>query len=238
MTTPSINLRRLTMLPWLRRLALVGFVLAASIVSALDARTCPVMYESNAELAQVKGDSSQLGGALGSIAGQLGGLVGGLGLAGGATSVEESVEVLKSRDLTLRFMSEHGVMQFLFPTLGTKPPASGSLRRTPRIALGRRRSKRLSPTPPIKPMPRPPGPSPDLAVKRFDDIRVANIDRRTYFIHLSVRGPSPEIARSWATALIQEVNESLRQRALEDSRRAIALLSNKKSKTIHSRARA
>ncbi len=117
MTTPSINLRRLTMLLWSRRLALVGFVLAASIVSALYALTRPVMYESNAELAQVKDDSSQLGGALGSIAGQLGGLVGGLGLAGGATSVEESVEVLKSRDLTLRFMSEHGVMQFLFPTL-------------------------------------------------------------------------------------------------------------------------
>ena len=228
MTTPSINLRLLATLLWSRRLTLAGFVLAASILSAIYALTRPVLYESDAELAQVKDDTSQLGGALGNIAGQLGGLVGGLGLPGGSTTVEESVEVLKSREFALRFMDEHGVLQFLFPTKWDqaagkwKPEANadGSSWATPLAQW-------LSSTPPIKPAPRPPGPSPDLAVKSFDDIRVANIDRRTNFVKLSVRGPSPEIARSWAAAMIEELNESLRRRALEDSHRAIALLSNK-----------
>jgi uncharacterized protein involved in exopolysaccharide biosynthesis len=91
MITPSVSARRLAALLWSRRYLLAAFIVVAMIASTFDALTRTVVYESTAELAQVKDDSSQLSGAIGSALGQLGGLVGGLGLPSGGTSVEESV---------------------------------------------------------------------------------------------------------------------------------------------------
>ena len=74
---------------------------------------------------------------------------------------------------------------------------------------------------------RPPGPSEDLAVKAFDNVRKVEIDRRTNFVRLSVRGPTPQVAQEWAQAMITEVNDALRDQMLQDSRRAVAVLSKR-----------
>ena len=192
-------------------------------------------YESDALLAQVKDDSSQLGGAISGLVGQVAGLVGGLGLPGGATSVEESVAVLKSRDFALRFMREHGVLPYLFPTLWDPLPASGSPSNAGRQHLGHAACSAAVRQRPINPRRVVPGPSPDDAVQRFDDMRVCQSTGAPTFVSLSVRGPSPQVAQAWAAAMIQELNELLRQRALEDSRRAVELLSKR---SIPSRCRA
>ena len=229
MTTPIVNLRRLLVLLWSRRRTLGVCMLLAIIVSAVMALRARIEYESNAVLAQVRDDNSQLSGALSSVVGQLGGLVGGAGALGGsATSVEESVAVLRSRDFALRFMGEHDVLRFLFPE--EWDAVAGKWKRSPPTGAdswGNRLAHLLSSQPMPPPLVLPPGPSPDLAVQRFERIRVVDIDRRTNFVKLAVRGPSPQVAHDWASAMIEELNESLRQRALEDSRRAIALLVKK-----------
>ena len=227
MTAPSVNLRRLAALLWSQRRTLAAFVLAAALISAYYSLTRTVAYESSALLAQVKDDSSQLGGAISSVVGQLGGLVGGLGLPGGATSVEESVAVLRSRDFALRFMNERAVLPYLFPKLWDQ--AAGKWRHdavsgggTWATQLAQRLSGQQIMVPPVVA-----GPLPDEEVRVFDSMRAADIDRRTNFVRLSVRGPSPQIAQVWATEMIHDLNESLRQRALDDSRRAIKLLVQK-----------
>jgi hypothetical protein len=228
MITPSVSARRLAALLWSRRYLLAAFIVVAMIASTFDALTRTVVYESTAELAQVKDDSSQLSGAIGSALGQLGGLVGGLGLPSGGTSVEESVAVLRSRDFSLHFMNEHRVLQFLFPRLWDdaagrwKGDASAAS-----ISSADRMARWLSSTPVAAIPPPAPGPSPDRAVRAFDEIRAVEVDRRTNFVRLSIRGPTPEIARAWATAMIDELNDLLRRRALEDAHRAVALLSQK-----------
>ena len=118
MKTRSVDFARLAALLWGRRWTLLAFMVVAALASAYFALTRPIEYESNATLAQVKDDTSQLGGALSSVVGSIGGLVGGLGsLTGGGTSVEESSAVLRSRDFALRFMKEHDVLPYLFPKL-------------------------------------------------------------------------------------------------------------------------
>lgn len=225
---PSVNVRRVAALLWSRRLTLGIFILVAALASALYALTRTVQYESNALLTQVKDDTSPLGGALSSVVGSIGSLAGGLGgLTGGGTTVEESVAVLRSRDFSLRFMREHGVLQFMYPELWdaaaqrwkVEPSTAGP-------SLGTRLAQWLSahPTPYVPP---PPGPSPDAAVRRFDDIRVADIDRRTNFVRLSVRGPTPQQAQAWASAMIAELNDWLRTRTLQDSRLAVEVLAKK-----------
>jgi hypothetical protein len=228
MKTRSVDFGRLAALLWGRRWTLAAFVAVAILTSAYYALTRPLEYESSAMLTQVKDDTSQLGGALSSVVGSIGGLVGGLGaLGGGGTSVEESAAVLRSRDFALRFMKEHGVLPYLFPKLWDrehsrwKPEAvSGG------PSLGNTLAGWLSSQPVVVP-PLVIGPSSDDAVRAFDRVRSADIDRRTNFVKLSVHGPSPQLAQEWAAAMIAEVNEELRARSVDDSRRAIKLLEQK-----------
>jgi LPS O-antigen subunit length determinant protein (WzzB/FepE family) len=125
-------------------------------------------------------------------------------------------------------MNEHRVLQFLFPRLWDdaagrwKGDASAAS-----ISSADRMARWLSSTPVAAIPPPAPGPSPDRAVRAFDEIRAVEVDRRTNFVRLSIRGPTPEIARAWATAMIDELNDLLRRRALEDAHRAVALLSQK-----------
>jgi uncharacterized protein involved in exopolysaccharide biosynthesis len=216
MRTSAVSANTLGRLLWSRRWLLSVFILVAAILSAIYALTRELQFESDALLAQAKDETSQLGGSISGLIGQVAGLAGGL-LQGQGTSIEESVAVLNSRDFALRFMREHGVLQYLFPdqwdqkTQTWKAHAAGFSAMLPGVSAPAR----------------PPGPSADDAVKAFDRIRLVTIDRRTDFVRLSVRGPSPEVAQAWATALIRELNEVLRARALDDTRRAVELLSKR-----------
>jgi len=218
MTTPSVDVRRVAALLWSRRWLLAVFVVVATLAAAAYALTREPQYESVAVLAQSKDESSQLGGAISGLLGQVAGMAGGL-LQGSATTVDESVAVLSSRDFALHFMREHGVLQYLFPRLWN--PATSSW-----TNAGQKASvwSRLAGDPII---PREPGPSPDDAVKAFNGLRVVTVDRRTDFINLRMRGPTPQAAQAWTAAMIGELNELLRQRALVDSRRAVEVLSKR-----------
>jgi hypothetical protein len=222
--TPRVSARHFAALLGSRWLTLAVCVVIAAAGGALYALTRAVLYESDSVLAQSDDHASELEGPLAGSLGAIGNLVGGLGLGRG-TSVEESVAVLRSREFSLRFMRAHGVLQFLFPRLWDS--AAGRWRavsRTP--SLSTRLAQQLAPS--AYPVPVPPeGPSEDDAIKAFDALRAVEIDRRTNFVHLSIRGPTPEIAQAWGKTMIEELNDSLRANALEDSRRAIAVLSGK-----------
>src|SRR4029077_20507961 len=104
----------LSHLLWARKLLLAGFVMVFAVASALYAVTRKPVYESVALLAGVKDENLQLGGGVSGVIGQVAGLA---GLKLGATSVNESVAVLQSRDFALRVMGAHGVDRYLFPSL-------------------------------------------------------------------------------------------------------------------------
>jgi len=132
--------------------------------------------------------------------------------------------VLQSRDFTLRFMRDHGIDRYLFPKLWDERTKSWRTRSPSGILplLG----KLGIPVELDRGTP-PPGPSADDAVLSFDRLRSAAVDRRTEFVKLSVKGPSPEVAQEWARAMISELNEQLRSRALVDIRRAVELLTKR-----------
>jgi uncharacterized protein involved in exopolysaccharide biosynthesis len=217
MTRPTVNVRRLFAVLWPRRWFLAACFVAAGVGSAMYALTREEQFQSDAVLAQAREESGSLSGALGGLLGQVAGMAGGL-LQGQGTSIDESVEVLTSRDFSLRFMREHGVLQYLFPRQWN--PVAQTWKAAPGPSM-------WSSWAGDKPRERPAGPSPDDAVKAFNEIRLVVVDRRTNFIKLSVRGPTPQTAQAWATAMIDELNDQLRQRVLADSRRAVELLSKR-----------
>src|SRR5262249_23773760 len=161
----------------------------------LYAVTRKPVYESVALLAPVKDENLQLGGGMSGLIGQVAGLA---GLNLGGTSVNESVAVLQSRDFSLRFMRAHGVDRYLFPRLWDERTQSWMPRSSSRLlpflaSLGIPvELDRVTPAP---------GPSPDDAVRAFDQLRTAVIDRRTEFVKLSVKGPTPELAQQWARTM-------------------------------------
>lgn len=243
MMGPRVTLRNLIRLltskwKWLLLAAFLGAVLGA--VYSLTRR--PV-FESDALLAPVKqgGDLDLGGGALGGLVGEFAGVAGLSGLASVGSSLNESVAVLDSRQFSLQFMSGNGVLQYLFPDLWDAREQrwtnSGS-GQTPGVLA--RLKGWLEPVPDWQFASHQPGPSPDDAVKRFDRIRVAEVDRRTNFIQLKVRGPTPEVAQRWATAMVNQLNESMRNRTLDEARKAVALLtryiSTEHEESIHSAA--
>ncbi len=178
------------------------FAVVAGAASTLYALTRIPLFESTALLAPVKEDSGQLG-AISGVLGQFAGIAGGLGISVGGASEDEAVAVLESTEFSVRFMREHNVLPFMYPQLWDainqkwKPAEKGKTS----------------------------GPSLDDAVKAFDDVRVVVVDRRTEFVRLSVRAPTAVLAQDWAAAMIHELNEVLRQRSLEESQKAVAILS-------------
>jgi len=220
-------MQRLIALLWSHWLVLAACMVVSAGCAALYALTRTVLYESDAVLAQSRDDSSQLS-MSGGLA-SLGGLVGGLGIGREETSVEESAEVLRSRDFSLRFMREHGVLQFLFPKLWDSAARAWKVNAVPATpSLWSRLAEQLGAQPDYAAVhTHPPGPSSDDAVLAFDRLRVVEIDRRTNFVRLSVRGPTPQLAQAWAAQMIEEVNESLRARALQDSIRGVDVLSKR-----------
>lgn len=228
MITPTVNLRNVMALLVSRWLLLATLTFIAALAAAAYALTRVPQFESNALLAPVKEEVGQVGSALGGLLGQVAGVAGGLGLSLGGTTVDESVAVLQSREFALRFMAEHNIEQYLFPDLWDatnhrwKPVAGhGS------PSMVQRLTRWLAPASADAAALTPVGPSNDDAVKRFNDILLVIIDRRTEFIRLSMRGPSAQVARDWAAAAIDELNASMRNRSLEESRKAVDLLSKR-----------
>lgn len=224
---PRVELRNLIRLLWSRWALLLGTTLLSALGAAYVALSTEPVFESDALLSPVKQDLGQGGG--GNVSGMLGQLAGLAGLANislGGVSIDESVAVLNSREFALRFMAEHQVMQYLFPKLWDKRTGKWRASDDKGPSMVQRLARRLAPSPAwdIK---RPPGPSLDDAVKRFDRVRLVTVDRRTNFIRLAVRGPTPEIVRLWGNSMIDELNDWMRNKTLDQSRRAVDLLSKR-----------
>jgi uncharacterized protein involved in exopolysaccharide biosynthesis len=216
-----VRLSALLRLLWSRRLLIGACVLVFALISAFFAVTREPVYQSVALLAPVKDENMQLGSAVSGLIGQVAGLT---GMNLGGTNVNESVAILQARDFSLRFMHEHGVDRYLYPrqwderSNSWKPRSpSGVLTFLAALGIPVQADKGNQP----------PGPPADDLLLRFDDLRSAVIDRRTEFVKLSVKGPTPEIAQEWARAMIREVNDQLRAQALADSRRAVELLTKR-----------
>jgi uncharacterized protein involved in exopolysaccharide biosynthesis len=121
MATQNVTVRALVGIAWRDRWLIAAVVISAVVISVVYAMTRKPLYESEALLAPVRGEVSQLG-ALSALAGQfagLGALTGLPGMQGG--DVDETVAVLKSRQFTDAFMRKHMITPHLFPELWECP---------------------------------------------------------------------------------------------------------------------
>jgi Chain length determinant protein len=204
MNSAHVSLRKVARVLGAHWITLGIFCLLFTAGSVIYALTREPLYESDSLLAPVKEDAGQLG-ALSGVLGQFAGIAGGLGVSGGSANEDEAVAVLQSREFSLRFMREHALLPLMFPKIWD----AGLQKWRPRNDGTER----------------PAGPSPDDAVQSFESMRTVTVDRRTEFVRLAIRAPTAALARDWSTSMINELNDALRSRALEESQRAVTLLS-------------
>jgi LPS O-antigen subunit length determinant protein (WzzB/FepE family) len=65
------------------------------------------------------------------------------------------------------------------------------------------------------------------ALKRFDRLVTVTVDRRTRFVRLAFKARTPKLANSLAQAMIADLNEEMRARALAEAQQIVHLLSER-----------
>jgi uncharacterized protein involved in exopolysaccharide biosynthesis len=180
---------------------------ACAIFAILMTFLITPMYRAQVLMQPVAVDRAR--GALSSLAGQLGGLGALAGVNVNADDNEvKSIATMNSRDFTRRFIEKHDLLPVLFADAWNTESGTWQVQNPAEI--------------------------PDLwdATARFDkDVRVIAQDAETGLVTLTINWSDPTIARDWANKLVDEVNQDLRARAIEQSRRRIEYLQTRLKET-------
>lgn len=224
MSDDLVTLRSVLVSLWNERWIILTLTLLGAALGVAYALTRESQYESRALLASAKDGASQMA-AISGLIGQFSGLASALGInAGGGTSMEEAVAVLLSKEFSSRFILRHGLLPLLVPEVSATEPGPAT-----DGSSGDDRGHQMQSGAVV---------GLERAVERFDRIRRVKIDRRTGFVELSLRAPTPERARSLAEDMIAEINSDLRGRALREAENSIKLLQQRMSETPYESVRA
>lgn len=220
----GIDLWALIQTIWAGKWIILIVTLAAGIAALFLSMSMPNIYRSETLLAPAEDSSS---GGLMALAGQFGGLasLAGVDLAKGkATKITIGLEVLRSRAFLSSFIVRRNI---LVPLIAGKKwdQSSGQLQLDPTlydestqrwIGFGRGDDAR---------------PSDWLAYKKFIGILQASQSKDTGLVTLSVDHPSPLLAQQWVAWLVDDVNEQMRQRDIEEAQKSIEYLKQQLGQT-------
>jgi uncharacterized protein involved in exopolysaccharide biosynthesis len=184
----------LSALVWRGRWLILAFVLGFASLATAYAFLATEWYTAEVVLTPAGTKSTQqgLGGSQLEGLGVLAAGIAGLGLSG--TRTAEPIAVLKSRDFSRRFIEDQGLLHVL---LADQWDA--------RKGLWKESNPRRQP---------------DIRdAIRFFDKQVLSVDedRKTGLVTIGVRWKDPTVAASWATMIVDRLNDRMRSRALAES---------------------
>jgi uncharacterized protein involved in exopolysaccharide biosynthesis len=209
-STRDITLGDLLRGLWKVKWLVVALSLLLMCVAGSVALVLPEQYQASIVVSPASEDSSSRLGGLGAVLADAGGLASSLsGLALGANSQKgETIAILQSEALTEDYIRSTGLLQVLYKNLWD--PVSGKWkvtdeRKIPTLWKANQLFKRK--------------------------IRTVVVDSRTGLVTLSIKWKDPVAAATWANDLVRLTNDFLRTRAILESERNIAYLSEQASKT-------
>ena len=194
---------------WILAVAVLGAVSGIVAASVIT----PVY---RAQVLMVPANAEERTGGLAALAGQLGSIA---ALAGvnlvTDDNTAESIAILSSRAFTEQFIERHNLMPALFPDEWDDAKESWNVTD--------------------------PADKPTLwrGFQLFDQsIRVVSQDVETGLVTLTIDWVDPQVARDWANDLVSDVNEHMRKRAIEQSKRSINFLRDQLQDTTEVELRA
>ncbi|KFZ36869.1 lipopolysaccharide biosynthesis protein [Shewanella mangrovi] len=214
----EIDLRELFSVLWAGKVVIIAITFLFAVGAVGLALWMPNIYKSEATLAPA--EESQ-GGGLSALAGQFGGLASLAGVNLGKGNTDKTglaIEVLKSRKFTSDFIANHRILPVL---MAVKKWDSSSNKIS--FDSDIYNSEENTWVREVKP-PKAPEPSMQEAYKEFSKILSVSEDKDSGLVTIAVEHKSPYVAKQWVEWLINDINQVMKERDVEEAKRSTVYL--------------
>lgn len=221
----EIDLRELFAVIWQGKWLIIAITALFAVASVVYAISQPNIYKSEALLAPAEQEG---GGGLSALAGQFGGLasLAGVNLGGGSSNKAQlAIEVLKSRQFTSDFIQKHNILPDLMAAESWDMQANVVVYDNEIYDAENNKWVRE-----VK-APFEPKPSMQEAYKKFSKIISANTDKETGMVKISIEHVSPYVAQQWVSWLIQDINQTMKQRDVLEALKSTDFLTQQLEQT-------
>lgn len=220
-----IDLYELLEIIWKERFVIIFFTALFAVISIFYAKGKPDIYLSDALLAPVQKENA---GGLGSLASQFGGLasLAGVNLGGGSSDKTQlTIEVLKSRQFAHEFIEKHSILPELIAveswnSLDNTLVYNNDLYDCDTAEWKKKEGEEQTTKPTMQ-----------EAYKVFSSIFDASMDKETGMVTVSIEHISPFLAQQWVTWIVQDINETMKQRDVKEAQRSSDFLQQQLQKT-------
>ena len=219
----EIDLKEFFLILWDGKYNIILTTLLASIFIVFYSLSLPNIYKSDDVLAPVEIDNSIMGGSLGSL-GDMSSLAGlaGIDISGGGSTDRTSIgmEVLQSRKFFEDFINNNNILVPLMASTGWNMSSNELIIDDEVYDIQNKKWVR-EPNPPLKAEP-----SSQEAFKVFNGLFSIEKNVKSGFINISIDHYSPYIAKQWLDLIIDQINEVIRKKDIEQANRAIGHLND------------
>lgn len=190
------------------RWRVIAFVIGCTVIIGIVSFLIPKQYDAEIIISPVTLASEKSFGGSGGALGSFSGLAALAGLSLGSDSKKaESIATLQSQALTARYIRENNLMPILYADKWD-------------TATGK-----------WKPMSPKKIPTLWKAVQYFKKIRTISTESKTGLVSLTIRWDDPELAAKWSNGLVKMTNDYEREKAIAESGRNIAYLTQQAAST-------
>lgn len=219
LTNEEIGLRELLSIIWGRRWQIFVVTCLFSLASVLYALNQPNIYKAKALLAP---STSSGNGGLSAMARQFGGLasLAGINLGGGSGGDKTmlAIEVMQSRQFVSRFIQKYDLLVPLMAAKGWDPVNDELILDSEVYDSEKKRW--------IRDVAQPSKQQPSMweAYKVFKDLLSVSQSKDSGLVSVAIESVSPSIAQQWVSLLIEEINEDMKSKDLQEARSSILYL--------------
>ncbi|WP_251360158.1 Wzz/FepE/Etk N-terminal domain-containing protein [Kangiella sp. TOML190] len=221
----EIDLRKLLSILWKGKWWIICVTFLFTVASVIYALSLPNEYKATAV---VQPNDSGAGGKLASLAGEFGGLASLAGINIGTGQSSDAViamEVMKSWGFAEGFIKRHDLAVPLFAAKDWKQPTNELVIDDESYDVSQKKWIREAPKGKTV------EPTSWELYKRFKERVAVSQDKETGLVSVSVSHYSPIIAKQWTDLLVQDINQYMKVRALDEANQSIEYLEQQINET-------
>ncbi|TMO79721.1 LPS O-antigen length regulator [Pseudoalteromonas sp. S3776] len=214
----EISLREILSAIWQGKWVIITITIIFSVAFTLYAIKQPNIYKSEVLLAPAEEDQK---GGLGALAGQFGGLASLAGVSlnsGGIDKTQMAIQVLKSRKFTNNFIQKYNILPDLMAAEGWNQENNGVVYNQ-ELYLSNENKWVRKVTPPLKAEP-----SMQEAYKEFSKVLNVNVNKENGMVVISIEHVSPFVAQRWVNWIIQDINQTMKERDVLEANKSTDFL--------------
>tara|TARA_B100001057_G_C22748350_1_gene910700 strand:- start:96 stop:1022 length:927 start_codon:yes stop_codon:yes gene_type:complete len=222
----EIDLREFFSILWQSKKVIILITLLAAILSLGFALTQPNIYKATALLSPIDDEDE---GGLNNLLGQFGGFANMAGISlpssNNILNSELALEVIKSRAFIKEFIDKHEILPYLF-AIDYWDIDSREIVLDKRVynVNSKEWLRNVSP-------PKTKKPNSEEAYEEFIDIFELEKNISNGLVTISLKHQSPDMAKQWIDWIIEDINEVMRQKTINESQESIEYLKQQVSET-------